>query len=59
MNPASFAGSDVTKCRAFALAFAQLSRRISIFISLPLAKLDDMSLKHKLNDIGRMQDQGE
>ena len=58
-DPAPIAGSDETKRRAFALAFAQLSRRISIFISLPLAKLDAMSLKHKLDDIGRLRDQDE
>jgi len=32
-----------------------LKRRVSTFISLPLAKLDDMSLRAKLRDIGRME----
>jgi len=58
-DPATIEGGEDAKRRAFALAFTQLSRRISIFVSLPLAKLDAMSLKQKLDDIGRLREQGE
>jgi len=56
-DPAVVEGSEEDKRRAFALAFTHLSRRISIFISLPLAKLDAMTLKQILDDIGRLRDQ--
>jgi len=56
-DPAVVEGSEEDKRRTFALAFTQLSRRISIFISLPLAKLDVMTLKKNLDDIGKLLDQ--
>jgi len=56
-DPVGVEGGEEDKRRAFALAFTHLSRRISIFISLPLAKLDAMTLKQKLDDIGRLRDQ--
>ena len=58
-DPAAIEGSEDANRRAFALAFTQISRRISIFVSLPLAKLDAMSLKEKLDDIGRLREQGQ
>ncbi|WP_431272782.1 hypothetical protein [Dankookia sp. P2] len=32
--------------------YASLHRRIGIFTSLPIASLDRMSLRHRLNDLG-------
>ncbi|MGC2458264.1 MAG: arsenate reductase ArsC [Gallionellaceae bacterium] len=58
-DPAAVEGSDEEKRRAFSTAFAQLNRRISIFLSLPLAKLDAMSLKRELDTIGHLRDQGQ
>jgi len=55
-DPAAVEGSEDAKRRASALAFTQLNRRISLFTSLPLAKLDAMSLKKKLDDIGRLRE---
>jgi protein-tyrosine-phosphatase len=52
-DPAAVEGSDIHIEAAFVTAFNQLKRRISLFISLPLAKLDDMSLQAKLRDIGQ------
>ncbi|MEJ2566421.1 MAG: arsenate reductase ArsC [Gammaproteobacteria bacterium] len=56
-DPVGIEGNEEDKHRAFTLAFTHLSRRISIFISLPLAKLDAMTLKQKLDDIGQLRDQ--
>jgi arsenate reductase len=54
-DPASVAGSDEVKRRAFFAAYSALNRRISIFVSLPLTKLDRMALQKKLHEIGRAQ----
>jgi arsenate reductase (thioredoxin) len=52
-DPAAVDGSDEVKRKAFFSAYSALNRRISIFVSLPLAKLDRMALQNKLNEIGR------
>ena len=58
-HPAGVDGSEDEKRRAFALAFNQLNRRISIFLSLPLEKLDAMALKRELDDIGHLREQNQ
>jgi arsenate reductase len=57
-DPAAVEGSAEEKRRAFSATFSQLSRRISIFINLPLTKLDAMSLKRELDTIGHLREQG-
>lgn len=52
-DPAAVEGSDEQKRRAFAEAFRHLSHRINIFTSLPLVKLDRLSLQQKLKEIGK------
>ncbi len=52
-DPAAVDGGDEVKRKAFFSAYSALNRRISIFVSLPLAKLDRMALQNKLNEIGR------
>ena len=52
-DPAAVHGSDEQKRRAFSTAFNQLRTRISMLVSLPLAKLDRMALKKKLDAIGK------
>lgn len=52
-DPAAVEGSDNMKREAVSSAYRLLSRRISLFTSLPIQKLDGMSLQEKLNDIGR------
>jgi arsenate reductase (thioredoxin) len=52
-DPALVAGGDVEKERAFVQAFKYLRNRISVFLSLPLAKLDALSLRTRLDEIGR------
>jgi len=54
-DPAAVAGSDDDKRRAFAKAFAEMSRRIALFVNLPLAKLDAMAIKHALDRIGELR----
>lgn len=58
-DPAAVEGNDETKRRAFSRAFALLNRRISLFVSLPLAKLECLSLKRELDDIGRLREKEE
>ena len=53
-DPAAAEGDETEKQRAMLKAFHLLNRRISIFISLPIQKLDAMSLQRQLNDIGQM-----
>ena len=57
-DPAAVEGSEDQKRQAFAQAFTQLNRRISIFLSLPFSKLDAMSLKKELDTIGHLREQG-
>jgi arsenate reductase (thioredoxin) len=52
-DPAAVEGTDIDKERAFASAFKQLRSRITIFISLPFDKLDEIALNGKLRDIGK------
>jgi len=51
-DPAAVAGSDAQRRKAFSDASHVLLNRIHIFASLPLAKLDRLSLQKKLDDIG-------
>jgi arsenate reductase len=52
-DPAAVTGSDDEKRHAFSEACRLLVNRIRIFTSLPLAKLDDLALKKRLDDIGK------
>jgi arsenate reductase len=52
-DPAAVEGSEAEKRAAFRDAFANLERRIRIFVSLPLATLDGTALKQRLDAIGR------
>jgi arsenate reductase (thioredoxin) len=51
-DPSLAEGSDDEKRHAFNVAFRQLATRIGLFVSLPLDKLDRLSLQKKLDDIG-------
>jgi len=57
-EPSSVAGNEMEKKRAFSDAFRVLHRRISIFNSLPIDKLDALALKHQLDAIGRDKGEG-
>jgi len=51
-DPAAVTGSDEDKRKAFFRAYSQLANRISIFLNLPLDKLDRLALQKKLDAIG-------
>lgn len=52
-DPAAVEGSDIEKERAFEQAFRFLRNRIAALVALPIAKLDGMALKTRLDEIGR------
>ncbi len=52
-DPAAATGTDAEIGLAFSEAYRQLNNRISIFVALPLARLDKLALKKRLDDIGR------
>lgn len=55
-DPAAVEGDDAVKRAAFRKAYEQLARRIQLFMSLPIEKLDKLTLKEKLAEIGRIKD---
>ncbi len=54
-DPAHVEGDEARRA-AFKKAYEQLARRIQLFMALPIEKLDKMTLKEKLAEIGRIQD---
>ncbi len=54
-DPAHVEGDEARRA-AFKKAAEQLARRIQLFMSLPIEKLDKLTLKEKLAEIGRIQD---
>ena len=50
-DPAAVTGSDEEKRKAFLKAFTELSTRINLLLALPIAKLDRLALKQKLDEI--------
>ncbi len=55
-DPAAAEGSEAERRLAFAEAYRMLNNRISIFVSLPLASLDQLSLQRRLKEIGESKD---
>jgi len=53
-DPAAVEGTDIEKERAFVQAAKYMRNRISTFLSLPLASIDQMALRHRLREIGRL-----
>jgi arsenate reductase len=52
-DPAAVTGTDDAKRLAFRKAATELRRRIELFLSLPLEKLDRLALEQRLKEIGR------
>jgi arsenate reductase len=52
-DPAAFEGNDEAKMREFARVANILKRRIELFTSLPLEKLDRLKLEKTVKDIGK------
>ena len=55
-DPAALEGPVDEKAAGFRRALLELEARIELFISLPIASLDHLKLKEKLNEIGRTRD---
>lgn len=55
-DPAAVVGNEALKRLAFADTYRMLNQRISIFVNLPLASLDKISLQRRLDDIGKTSD---
>jgi arsenate reductase len=58
-DPAAVEGTADEKLRAFNKAFRELDARLKIFANLQLDKLDALSLKRKLDEIGRLREKAE
>lgn len=54
-DPAEARGTPAEVMLAFREAFRMLHQRISTFASLPIRSLDELSLRNKLKEIGRME----
>jgi arsenate reductase (thioredoxin) len=57
-DPAEATGTEAEIRFAFADALRMLTNRINIFVSLPLDKLDRLSLQKRLDEIGKTRDAG-
>ena len=54
-DPAAVKADEATVIRAFSDAFSVLSRRISLFMCLPIDKLSRLALTRQVQAIGRDQ----
>ena len=52
-DPAAVKGTPEEIARAFRDAFVILDRRIGLFLSLPLATLDEFAIQEEINKIGK------
>ena len=55
-DPAAVEGSDAEKAAAFLDAFRMLKRRIDLMLALPIASLEQIALREKLQSIGHEAD---
>lgn len=58
-DPALAEGDEAARRHAVSMAFRLLNRRIALFASLPIGKLDALSLQNELNTIGALRKNGE
>jgi arsenate reductase len=52
-DPAAVTGSEEERTKAFRDTFVALERRISLFTSLPISGLDQLTLSRRVAEIGR------
>ncbi len=52
-DPADFSGSDEEKMKQINQVALQMQRRLNLFTSLPLEKMERLKLSHAVEDIGR------
>lgn len=55
-DPAAVEGTEMEKKAAFTLAFKAMDRRIKLFLRLPVASIDQMRIKDRMDEIGRTDD---
>ncbi|MGH7024333.1 MAG: arsenate reductase ArsC [Caulobacteraceae bacterium] len=55
-DPAAASGSPAQVALAFAETYRMINNRITLFMSLPLASLDRLSLQRRLEEIGRRRE---
>lgn len=58
-DPAAAHGNEAEVRFAFADTLRMLTNRINIFVSLPLRSLDQLTLKKRLEEIGKIRDAGD
>ncbi len=58
-DPAAAEGNEAERHLAFADTYRMLRNRISAFVSLPLASIDRLALRRRLDEIGRDQARAE
>jgi arsenate reductase len=54
-DPAAFVGSEVEQRKFFRRIYLELARRVDLFMSLPIAALDEVSLRARLQEIGKAE----
>jgi arsenate reductase len=52
-DPATVQGTDIQKKTEFNQAFKSMDRRIKLFLSLPIASLDQVRIKQEMDTIGK------
>lgn len=55
-DPAAVDGTEMEKKAAFTRAFEAMDRRIKLFLSLPVASIDQMRIKEHMDAIGKTDD---
>jgi arsenate reductase len=55
-DPAAVEGTEIEKKAAFTQAFKAMDRRIKLFLSLPIASIDQMRIKERMDAIGKTDD---
>jgi protein-tyrosine-phosphatase len=55
-DPAAVQGTEMERKAAFVQAFNSLDRRIKLFLSLPIASIDRLTMKERMNAIGNSSD---
>jgi arsenate reductase len=58
-DPVAVDGTDAQKWEAFRRAFRTVENRIRLFVSLPVAMLDNMALKARIDAIGKALPEGD
>ena len=53
-DPAAAKGTEEQKRKAFFRAYNELTTRISLFLNLPMGKLDRLALQKRLDEIGKV-----